>query len=1266
MKGVACALLAAVSLTAAASPKTLLDLPVSAPANPAYLTALPERAWWNRDWTRRAPILVASRAGEPSDKALVDCIVDFGEEVNPDEVRVVTPWGTLVDCVVEKVKVEGEGEQRTVRILFLTSLRIEENKPFFVYWGNPKAGRAKVRSCLSLEQGADEVRLANGVLEVVFDNRHLTSGLIKVLRVVGSPSRNELLERATGFAWDGFSPMVGGAPKWGPAKVVCDNAFRKQIRFESDKVDVDFILCAEQPRLDYAYRLKGSNTQLHLGVSWACGGGTAFDDLAYPCLTGEMRTLSAGLDACSDNIPTPQYDLMPWISEGWYAIADRKSGNVVGQLFDRAALMRFDYIGAGQWAGEKASLAFNHAFGKDVVKSGAGALYASVGKAEDVRREYRRLIGRPTVLVGKAEAYAERPVRIPRLDRDFCMDFNIGRNAGAGWASGEPLEGTDWCSNICERLQSYGANVVRIGGYTWQDLPTPKDLYDRYAALCRSSYANKPDRRLPEWKADVCTGAKFREHCDVAHAKGMAVSLWSGLIMPGWHFHFDVIFDPEAIDLETDYALLYAQTGADVIYNGILHSESPLMPDAMEKERGKSYWTWKEPRDYFRVQDKRNELQRRLYARAKASGIDKPVMTLHSEDGEISREMFGAGMAGAVDSIYCEMLPVFDDPPLIGHVKHVAKRLRAAWNNAPGHTVHNHFYYMDYAYENRIHELEVPFICGVNGFSFENLTYENFSRESSQITADFYRFASYTRLGEKVAKMGPVKNLAVFRDSRAFEEDVVAGRIKSPYPYQARQDGRVNSFAEIHGFNYDVVIEKYFTAKDLAPYRAVYIPEDEALSEELADELLAYVKAGGGAIVEGKTRDKVKVKGEGEQWKAKFDSGEVVEHGKGKIVWIKEILTDRIAKRDRKAWQQAKDLVASVGGQDPLTIESKTIDGVLQAGDEGMFLGVYNKGNKEDKGKVTVDLQLAERAAPLWVLDVKRGVRFAYTNGFEIAVGPQQCGFYLIGDEKFTALPETKEAAWTGASVATEAPAGRPVKAVERDGFKQVRAIEIVGAKDGKPIEISRSTSAALDVLSVTEETYNARQVAKALGAAAYVHIQADANVSDLVFADCADRLKQMLGRGGTILFDKSAPGPKAQAFLKEVGVFDPFTATTKDVLDREGEWNPSVPTNSVLCAKLRSFQGLHCGEYSFGRWDGERQYAPYVLKRNHEVAQTVVQEKVLGAGKVIFDCHGRTFNNFYENRPLGNAILEYMIGMPVEEHAKKVRLANGGPGEVK
>ena len=86
--------------------------------------------------------------------------------------------------------------------------------------------------------------------------------------------------------------------------------------------------------------------------------------------------------------------------------------------------------------------------------------------------------------------------------------------------------------------------------------------------------------------------------------------------------------------------------------------------------------------------------------------------------------------------------------------------------------------------------------------------------------------------------------------------------------------------------------------------------EDVALSKELADELVAYVKAGGGAIVEGET---VGGAGAGGQTLAKLGlkDGVVTNLGKGKIVWTKEVLTERLQKRDLSAGEKVKALVAA-------------------------------------------------------------------------------------------------------------------------------------------------------------------------------------------------------------------------------------------------------------------------------------------------------------------------------------------------------------------
>ena len=78
--------------TAFAEAKTAVDLPVSEIGNTACMSSMSGRPWWNKAWTRRAPLLISSAADVEDRNVMVDAIVDFGEAVNPDEVRLITPW----------------------------------------------------------------------------------------------------------------------------------------------------------------------------------------------------------------------------------------------------------------------------------------------------------------------------------------------------------------------------------------------------------------------------------------------------------------------------------------------------------------------------------------------------------------------------------------------------------------------------------------------------------------------------------------------------------------------------------------------------------------------------------------------------------------------------------------------------------------------------------------------------------------------------------------------------------------------------------------------------------------------------------------------------------------------------------------------------------------------------------------------------------------------------------------------------------------------
>jgi len=502
----------------------------------------------------------------------------------------------------------------------------------------------------------------------------------------------------------------------------------------------------------------------------------------------------------------------------------------------------------------------------------------------------------------------------------------------------------------------------------------------------------------------------------------------------------------------------------------------------------------------------------------------------------------------------------------------------------------------------------------------------------------------------------------------------------------------VKSFARIPSLSYDVVMTPYFKADSLKRYKAVYLTDDEELPEELVKEAFAYVKQGGGLVLEGRTLEKFRglAGDKTKEWR----DGEIVECGNGKIVWTKEVLTDRLLKTGAKASEGAAiaKLVASVAGEDPLAIDNPSFDGILQSSSEGMFLGVYNHAKTSATGMVRLksDVLTPKDLEKLYVLDVRSGKRCAYTNGFEIAVGPEQCGFYLIGDERFTAIPEAKEAAWCGAVTTSTVPDGAKWKSAADAAFVPRHCVEFVTptTRGGAKIERSEKAMLVRHRFCASEEAmmdkakaddfdgwmekyadgvkcYTPKACASALETASYVHIQCDGADCDAMFADCKEELKALLKRGGGILFMRTEPGPNARKFLEEVGVFNPWPST-KDGLGEPAMWSPNVSTNHPLFAAKGSWFNSNIGaSRKFAEWDAEKQYTPYVDKLKPEYALMVIQEKVLGVGTVIFSHNRYCFTGWYENYEHGDGVLSLLLGMPVAEHAEKVTQMNGGPGKL-
>ncbi len=1255
-----------------AEKKTLLDLPVSVPVNAAYLTSATERPWWNDAWTKRRPILVSSQADEQDDFVVVDTVIDFGERIDPGEVRVVTPWETVVPCVATRA----DASDCAVRLLFKTRLRPHENKPFLVYYGNPAAKGMKIPNDVTLDQDDAAFRIRNGAVDVVFDRNHVTDGLIRSLRILGSHS--VLFDRANGYAKAGFVFTPNADNGWDKGTVVADNELLKTVRFTCADATVTFSVYAEQPRVDWTYRLKNdSANRVRIRMNWAPGGGTSDDDFFYCGKTGKVLTQRAALDFVTDCMARPTARIENWISEGWYAFGERRFPCMGGLVFDPKAVSFLSYFSN---YGLDMSMDLTHNVEKGEPAAGSGAIVATAGSVQDFRRIYRRIVKPVVVSVGAAQAKVSKPYRIPRLDGDWCCDYNVGWKFPGDGGSAEPLmKDPEWANRVVDRLRSYGSTSVCVSGYPWWMMRMEdKSLYDRIVSAQNGGAFEDHVKKLtpPTWEEMKGCGEELMAFHRAIHGRGLAVHTWTGAV-PGWPLCSDGKFMRDINELSIDIMDARVKMGQDSAYSLMLWGEGVALPSALVKKNGAvSYWTWENPQEAFDAFDLQHEFRREFYTRFKKLHPDVPVFLWNEENGQFSYEKFMSEDEGYFDTMVVEMML---SSLSFRYTKHVAKRMRSHFNNREGHTVWQHYFLMNPGADDRVRHIEWPFLFGVNGFSQENLTYEITNPEMSELTADFFRFAEYTRLGEKVAKMAPVKNLGVYRDPKAFREDVLKRRLDKPYQYFAQQDGRVRAFSELKNFNYDVIGPRYFTAKDLAKYRVVYVPEDDVLSVSEAKELVDYVRNGGSAIVEGVTLGRL----EGEGVKG-LKSGEIMSMGKGRMLWFKEVMTDRIAKQDSKAMQRVRRAITDLGGVEPYAITGSTIlDGNLQSGPEGRFVGLYNIADTVQTGMVSL---ASFKSDGMYVLDVKSGTRVPLVDGkFAVSVAAGNTGYYLIGDDAFTAVPSVKAAAWMGPTVCCERPRERNVKLEDVTGFKPMTVVEFVRTnKEGVPVSLSRTVAAKYDVRSITAEEFDAKDCKKALADAVMFHlVDAAAEKSDVVFETCAEELKALLKRGGSIVFTRSPTGPAARKFLAEVDVFDPNPSAREGIGDTWGTWcgpedhplltscHVASPIEPATTHTPEWWRWRHVCDYfqhrrAFGEWDAKRQQRLFRPKIDGEkYAVLLAQEHVLGSGRVVFNEGRNIFTDWYEPIKLAENLLSWLTGMKTTDHVKKVTLLNGGPGKV-
>jgi len=155
------------------------------------------------------------------------------------------------------------------------------------------------------------------------------------------------------------------------------------------------------------------------------------------------------------------------------------------------------------------------------------------------------------------------------------------------------------------------------------------------------------------------------------------------------------------------------------------------------------------------------------------------------------------------------------------------------------------------------------------------------------------------------------------------------------------------------------------------------------------------------------------------------------------------------------------------------------------------------------------------------------------------------------------------------------------------------------------------------------------------------------------------EAVKNLLKKGGCIFFDFSSTSKSYDTFLNEVGVNNPAGSFS------DGYYNSVIlPENTGM--KIFNIPNKISGTFKcYGWWETwtDKQIAALRdFAKPENRAAMIIQENVLGKGRIIFNQYPEIFRNPI---PLTENILSYIYGIDLKEYKKSKILENGGPGEL-
>jgi len=681
-------------------------------------------------------------------------------------------------------------DARKIECTFEADLDAHATRLLFVYAGKAPAPRLDAPDGFALVSKRDGFLLRNDRIRVTLYKDRPAIGQIAP---TGGHTRNELA------TWGGVDMGKGNLLRYVDepftATVLEDGPVRKSVQYASPGLTVTYTLYARSGALSYSMRSDNARG-VSRSTGWAPYGDGERDTLYYEAATGLKKLRLRG-----GTFYRPFGRIDPYMKEGWLAIEDAR-GEVVGEFADQDHTTRITV--------------YHHmVHGNTVIVStriqdgpAHGAFLAARGDHAAVRRAYVAWKNPPTVVVGRRQQRADVPSPpVPRLGKQFVMMLG-----NTHWFNGTCTVKDDAlrAERLLSEVEKAGANFI---------LSSP-----RHPGFLSALIASAHGRGVGVCARPALEG-KQKRPCPVS---GRKLYVEAAARACG--------FDIDGLYLVDEYEF---PGTCDACRAAFRKTYGMDMPAKMDFAR------LAQPRYSNFIFFKMNVITDLIRDMTQAARAKKPdILCFHVTSpnnhfrpiGYHDLETQSEYLTTTCSDLYSTNLDF---------VKYMMKHIRGAQgNDRPVLTVNGCLYGARDTFVNA----KMHLLAGSNTLWHFGLSFMRTHRDATEANARVFRWLRCTGLGDILARCHPVKYLAVLRDRRAFIDSMKRGQSTGNLTDYER---RIRDLCLMRNVPTDILFSKHLSRAELARYKIVIVPSERVLSDDLANTIAEYVRAGGRAIVEG-------------------------------------------------------------------------------------------------------------------------------------------------------------------------------------------------------------------------------------------------------------------------------------------------------------------------------------------------------------------------------------------------------------------------------